>query len=80
MWVSRKKWNAMAERNAYLESQLREREIRPGFRKTILYADNEMYLTEICICVSARDWCLLQKEPFFQDLVRYGKELNKQTQ
>lgn len=79
MWVSKRRLKAMESRLSYLEGILKERAMRPGFHETTLYADNEIRWKELRICVSARDWYSLQREPFFQGLVQYGKNLGKQT-
>ncbi len=80
MWVSKRKWAEMESRLSCLEGFAKERAIRAGFHETTSYANNEMCWKEIRICVSARDWYLLQREPFFQELVQYGRDLNKRTQ
>ena len=77
MWLAKRKWEEMQSRLSYLQGLVKERQIKPGFLETTLYADNEIYVKELRICVSAHDWYLLKKEPFFRALVRYGKNLNK---
>lgn len=80
MWIARNKWEEMNDSISYLGEILQDRRMGPGFKETASYADNEMQWKELCICVSAHDWCLLQKEPFFQELERYVKELHRRKE
>lgn len=80
MWIPKEKWQGMELRMRYLEGILAERAMRIGFFETTLYADNEISHKEFRICISGRDWYKLQKEPFCQELIRYGEDLNRRTQ
>ncbi|MCM1192926.1 MAG: hypothetical protein NC123_15540 [Butyrivibrio sp.] len=76
----RKKWNELNQKRQFIEDAYRMKlPVFPqkGIQIISYYANSEMYLKELCICVSARDWYLLEKEPFFQELVRYVEGLEK---
>lgn len=46
-----------------------------GVHEITLYADNEMYLKELRICVSAHDWYLLKEQPCFLELIEFVHSL-----
>lgn len=49
-----------------------------GVHEINLYADNEMFLKELRICVPVHDWYLLEKQPCYQELVEYVHNLQTQ--
>lgn len=38
---------------------------------TVLYADNETYFQELRIVLCTAEWSLLEKQPFFLELIEY---------
>ena len=75
MWISKKKWQEMEEREADLERKIQSQQVRQGIHEITLYADNETYLKELRICVSGRDWYLLTAQDCYQELIEYVQSL-----
>ncbi len=85
MWISRRTWEETTSELHRLQAiKMMYPEIRafpkPGCHLMSLYACNEMYLQEVHMYVPAHDWYLLEKEPFFQGLIRYLEGLENQTE
>ena len=50
----------------------------PDMKVTCLYANNEIQVAELQICLSGPDWYVLQNQPFYRELVEFVKD--RQTQ
>lgn len=75
MWISKKKWQVMKERETDLERKIQSQQVGQGIHEITLYADNETYLKELRICVSGRDWYLLTEQDCYQELIQYVQSL-----
>lgn len=78
MWVSRKEWEGVKKRTIDIEKYIQNQWSDIGVREFSLYADNEIYLKELRICVSYHDWCLLKSQPCFLELMRFVHSLQTQ--
>lgn len=78
MWVSRKEWEAIKKRTIDIEKYIQCQRSDRGVREISLYADNEICLKELRICVSSHDWYLLKSQPCFQELMRFVHSLQTQ--
>lgn len=47
-----------------------------GVNEITLYADNEMCLKELRICVSVHDWYLLKEQSCYQELIEFIRSLH----
>lgn len=50
----------------------------PDMKVTFLYADNEIQVAELQICLSSHDWYILQNQSFYQELIEFVQD--RQTQ
>ena len=75
MWISKKKWQVMKERETDLERKIQSHQVGQGIHEITLYADNETYLKELRICVSGRDGYLLTEQDCYQELIQYVQSL-----
>lgn len=57
---------------AGIEDEIQDRQKKEmGRHEITIYANNEIFHQELQFSLSAHDWCKLQSQPFYQELVRY---------